>query len=69
MEATAAVRTLAEKEGVESAFQEVACKQCRKFLLEISVTSKAVSRVKCKCGADNLIIIESDRVTSVAPPK
>lgn len=69
MEATAAVRALAEKEGVGTAFQEVACRRCRKFLLEIVILpQKAVARIKCKCGADNLIVIEPDRVTAVTPP-
>jgi hypothetical protein len=70
VEATAAVRALAEKEGVGTAFQEVACRRCRKFLLEIVISvPKAVSRIKCKCGTDNLIVIEPDRVTVVTPPQ
>jgi phage FluMu protein Com len=69
VEATAAVRSLAEKEGVGTAFQEVACRSCRKFMMEVAITGKSVLRLKCKCGADNLIVIEPDRVTAVTPPK
>jgi hypothetical protein len=67
VEATAAVRTLAEKEGLGTAFQEVGCRSCRKFLMEVTITGKSVQRLKCKCGTDNLIIIEPDRVTVVTP--
>jgi ribosomal protein S27E len=67
VEATVAFKALAEKEEVGTVFQEVACRGCRKFLLEIAlVGGKAVSRVKClKCGADNFLVIEPDRVTAV----
>lgn len=64
MPATLTLKALCEQEGVASASHEVACKKCRKFLMEIAVDSKAVMRVHClKCGADNFLGIEPDRVT------
>ncbi len=72
-DATVAFKALAEKEGVGTVFQEVACRSCRKFMLELAMTGKCVQRVKCgRCGADNLIVIEPERVTvvqSAAPTK
>ena len=65
-EATDAFKTLAEKEGVGTVYQEVGCRACRKFLMEVAISGKSVQRLKCKCGADNLIVIEPDRVTAVA---
>jgi hypothetical protein len=69
VEATAAVRTLAEKEGVGTAFQEVACRSCRRFLMEVAISGKSAQRIVCKCGTENVLVIESDRVTVVATPR
>lgn len=67
MEATVAFKALADKEGVGPVVQEIACRACRKFLLEVAVNGKTVQRIKCRCGADNLVVIEPDRVTVVTP--
>lgn len=69
-EATVAFKALAEKEGVVGAHQEMACRGCRKFLGDIALDGrKATARIRCKCGTDNFLIIETDRMTVVAPPK
>jgi hypothetical protein len=70
VEATAAaVRTLAEKEGVGTAFQEVGCRSCRRFMMEVAISGKSVQRIVCKCGAENFLVIEADRLTVVSTPK
>lgn len=37
--------------------------------MEVAISGKSVQRVVCKCGTENFLVIESDRVTVVATPK
>lgn len=63
--ATLTLAGLAEQEGVSGVAQEVRCRKCSHFLGEIVVREKAVVRLKCRCKADNFLVVSNDRFTVV----